>query len=200
MRQSLRIIARPEEKCYQHLGYWLGNFLQEPFPSLSEKGPSYFALPPRFPLRQEMLVSLEEGFFKKEYQPKDLPSASTKFIYSSRIADIVPPPKVEKKYPETELPSLVYPCLNYRILDIESKDVFFNLVHDFFYTRERMFRQNRLPDPFRPIQECQGKVQDREHLFTSCFLVAEAWVWLRIRLLSLMPTTVGTRAITSESV
>ena len=103
-----------------------------------------------------------------------------------------------QKYPEIDFLSLVYPRLSYRILESESKDVLFTLVHDFFYTRERMFLQNRVPDPFCPLQECQGKVQNCEHLFTSCFLVAEAWVWLRTRLLSLLPTTVGTMAITSE--
>ena len=41
-------------------------------------------------------------------------------------------------------------------------------------------------------------MQDQEHLFTSCVLVVEAWLWLRTRLLRLLPTTVGAQAITSE--
>ena len=198
LRQGLRIIARPEEKCFHHLGYWLGNFLQEPFPGLSEKGPSCFTLSPRFPLHQEMLVCLEEGFLRNEFKPSEILSASTKVIYASRITDVVPPPKIEKKYPNFNFLNLVYPRLNSTILESESKDILFTLVHDFFYTKQRMFQQHRVQDPFCPVQECQGKVQDREHLFTSCVLVAEAWVWLRTKLLQLLPTTVGASGITSE--
>jgi uncharacterized membrane protein len=33
-------------------------------------------------------------------------------------------------------------------------------------------------------------VQHREHLFCSCILVDEAWVWLCTSLLQLLPTTV----------
>ena len=61
-----------------------------------------------------------------------------------------------------------------------------------------MFRQNRAQNANCPLQECQGQVQDKEHLFTSCFLVAEAWVWLRTRLLRLLPTTQGAVAVTNE--
>ena len=198
LRQSLRILAKPEKKCYHHLGYWLGHFLQESFPNLLEKGPVSPVLLPRFPIHQDMLVAIEEGLLRQEFDHKDLRFASTKVIYASRIRDIVPAPKVEVKYPFVDFHNLVYPRLNYRILESEPKDVLFTLVHKFFFTKERMFLQNRSHDPFCPLQECQGKVQDQEHLFTSCFLVVEAWIWLRTRLLSLLPTTVGSQGITNE--
>ena len=120
-------------------------------------------------------------------------------LYASRATDILSPPKVERNYPNTDFLSLVYPRLNSRILESEPKDILCMLVHNIFYTKERMFQQNRIQDPFCPLQECQGKVQDLEHIFTSCVLVAEAWVWLRTRLLSLFPTTVGARGISSEN-
>ena len=71
-------------------------------------------------------------------------------------------------------------------------------MHKFFFTKERKFLQHRAQDPFCTLQECQGKVQDEEHIFTSCFLVVEAWLWLCTRLLGLLPTTVGAQGITSE--
>ena len=144
------------------------------------------------------MVALEEGLLRQEYDHKDLRFSSTKTIYTSRIVDIVPAPKIENKYPMLDFPSTVYPRLNYRILESEPKDILFTLVHKLVFTKERMFLQNRLQDPFCPLQECQGRVQDQEHLFTSCVLVVEAWLWLLTRLLRLLPTTVGAQAITSE--
>ena len=41
-------------------------------------------------------------------------------------------------------------------------------------------------------------VQDREHIFTSCSLVASAWLWLRSRLLRLFPSTVWAVGISNE--
>ena len=41
-------------------------------------------------------------------------------------------------------------------------------------------------------------VQDREHIFTSCSLVASAWLYIRSRLLRLFPSTVGAVGISNE--
>ena len=108
--------------------------------------------------------------WRNEYDPNKLEESTTKLIYSGRIADVVPSPKVEQKFPGLDFLDLVYPRLADRILESEQKDVLFRLVHDLIVTR-----QNRAQDPCCPLQECQGQVQNKEHLFTSCFLVAEAW-------------------------
>ena len=78
LRQSLRILSRPEETSYQHLGYWLGLFLQETFPGLIRQGPVSQALLPRFPLHQAMLVVIQEGLLRKEFDPEKPESATTK--------------------------------------------------------------------------------------------------------------------------
>ena len=52
-----------------------------------------------------------------------------------------------------------------------------------------MYQQRRVQDPYCPLIECQGKVQDLEHLFCSCFLVKEAWAWLQSKLLENLPAT-----------
>ena len=107
LRQSLRILSRPDEKCYRHLGYWLGNFLLESFPQLVEKGPVSSTLLPKFPLHGDMLLGLEEGLIRQEYDHKDLRFSSTKIIYRSRIVDVIPAPKIEKKYPLVDFQSTV---------------------------------------------------------------------------------------------
>ena len=198
LRQCLRLLDRPEENCYLHLGYWLGSTLRDVFPGLAISGPVCQGLLPRFPLHQAMADVLQEGLWRNEYDPKKLEASTTKLIYSGRIADVVPSPKIEQKFPGVDFLDLVYPRLTDRILESEPKDVLFRLVHDLIVTKDRMFRQNRAQDPCCPLQECRGQVQNKEHLFTSCFLVAEAWIWLRTRLLRLLPTTQGARAVTNE--
>jgi hypothetical protein len=198
LRQCLRLLDRPEETCYRHLGYWLGSSLQETFPNLLDQGQACQAVLPRFSLHQFMLEVLQEGLIREEFDPKELKIVTTKLIYTSRVADVVPPPKVQEKYPGINFLGLVFRRLSYTILTAEAKDILFCLVHNIYYTKNRMFQQNRVQDPYCPLHECQGQVQDREHLFTSCFLVAEAWLWLRTRLLRLLPTVQGAVGISNE--
>ena len=198
LRQSLRILDRPEENCFHHMGYWLGNFLEEPFPQLKSQGPVLSQKQQRFPLHQSMLTALEEGLMRQEYDPRKLSEASTKKIYEGRAAYVIPPPKVQAKCPEINFQATVFPRLCYTILESEPRDILFSLVHNIYFNKERMFLQGRIPDPACPLPECQGKIQDREHIFTSCFLVAEAWIWLRSRLLQLLPTTIGAAGISNE--
>ena len=135
---------------------------------------------------------------RQEYDPRKLSEASTKKIYEGRAAYVIPPPKVQAKCPEIDFQATVFPRLCYTILESEPRDVLFSLVHNIYFNKERMFLQGRIPDPACPLPECQGKIQDREHIFTSCFLVAEAWIWLRSRLLQLLPTTIGAAGISNE--
>ena len=163
-----------------------------------EEEPVCQALLPRFPLHLAMLEVLQEGLMRQEYDPEKLTSVTTKLIYTGRIKDVLPPPKVQEKYPGVDFLGLVYPRLTYQILEAEQRDILFSIVHNIQLTKERMFQQNRVQDPYCPLQECQGRVQDLEHLFTSCFLVSEAWLWLRTRLLKLLPSTVGAVGITNK--
>ena len=192
LKQILRILASPEEVCSRHIGFWLGNLLQDSFPHLAQLGPTSPALVPRLPLHAVMLEVLEEGLARQEYEPGNLECTTTKSIYKSRAEDVFLRPKIEEKYPDVDFQCDVYPRLNFRILEAETKDTVFCLVHSLVYNKKRMFHQGRAQDPYCPPLECEGQVQDLEHLFCSCCLVAEAWAWLRSRLLQILPTTRAT--------
>ena len=138
-----------------------------------------------------MLEALQEGLLREEYNPTALHLASVKNIYTSRAADVIPPPKVEANNPGVDYIGLVYPRLAHSILEPEPKDILFSLTHNLQLNRECLFQQHRAQDAFCPLPQCQGKVQDREHLFCSCHLVSEAWLWVRSKLLQLLPNTVG---------
>ena len=111
---------------------------------------------------------------------------------------MIPPPKVEAKYPRVDFIGLVYPRLAHTILEAEPKDILFSLTHNLQPCRERLFQQHRAQDAFCPLPQCQGIVQDREHLFCSCHLVSEAWLWLRRKLLHLLPNTQGAVGTSGE--
>ena len=99
LRQSLRVLNRPQESCCKHLGYWLGHFLQEPFPHLSQHGPVSRTLLAQFPLHSAILEGLEEGLTRNEFSPNKLSEVTTKAIYKGRSADVLPPSKVELAFP-----------------------------------------------------------------------------------------------------
>ena len=189
LQQALRILERPNESCSRHLGFWLGHFLKDSFPNLEQLGPTTSSLAARFPLHACMLEVLEEGLVRQEYEPGRLESANTKLIYNSRAQDVFLPPKVEKKFPNTDFKMEVYPRLSYRILEPETRDCLFTLVHGLVLNKERMFQQGRAQDPLCPVPQCQNQVQNLEHLFCTCSLVADAWAWLRSKLLSILVAT-----------
>ena len=172
------MLSRPEETCSHHLGFWLGSFLQEAFLHLVQLGPTAPSLYLRYPLHSRMLEVLEEGRLREEFHPNKLEEVTTKTIYKSRKSYVLLPPKVEENFPTVDYKQLVYPRLAYKILEPESKDILLSIVHGLVYNKDRLYSQRRAQDPYCPLPQCQGKVQDIEHIFCSCFLVEEAWAWL----------------------
>ena len=52
---------------------------------------------------------------------------------------LLPTPKIQDKFPGVDFPGLVFPRLNYKILEAEPRDILFSLIHNIFYNKERMF-------------------------------------------------------------
>ena len=125
----------------------MGTFLHEPFPHLSQLGPTAPHLDKRYPLKAAVFEVLEEGLMRGEFQPKKLAEVTTKAIYKNRLNNILLPPKVEEKYPLVDFENLVYPHLDYKILEPESKDIPFSIVHGLVYNKNRMFQQGRIQNP-----------------------------------------------------
>jgi hypothetical protein len=145
-----------------------------------------------------MLETLEEGLMRLDFSPDKINEVTTKKIYQGRIADVLPAPKVEQEFPTVDFREVVYPRLKSKVLEAGPRDILYCLVHGLYRNRARLFRQNRAHDPQCPVPECQGAVQDREHIFCSCTRVVEAWLWIRRRLVQLLANTVGATAISNE--
>ena len=115
-------------------------------------------------------------------------SVTTKEIYTSRMADLLVPPKVELKFPLVNFPELVYGRMNHSVLETKQKDVSYAIIHGLYKNRDRLFQQHRADDPLCSNQACRisGMAQTVEHIFCLCFRVKTAWLWLREKLIELL--------------
>ena len=113
---------------------------------------------------------------------------TTKAIYTSRMADLLVPPKVEQKFPLVNFPQLVYSRMNHKVLETKQKDVSYSVIHGLFKNRERLFQQGRADDSLCSNQACKrsGLVESVEHVFCQCFRVKTAWLWLRAKVTELL--------------
>ena len=134
-----------------------------------------------------MLELFEEALMRQEVKESNLKTVKTKSIYLTRMEDQASPPKVESKYPHTDFIDLVYPRLTHPVLEAKQKDILFSLVHGIYKNRVRLYDQDRTDDPFCPHPACRDeeKTQDIEHIFCSCYLVREAWQWIRRKVMGL---------------
>ena len=99
-----------------------------------------------------------------------LKAVTTKAIYTSRMTDLLVPPKVETKFPQINFQELVYPRLQKKILEVKQRDLMFSLTHGIYRNRARLFEQNRVEDPLCQTPACKREnlVDDIEHIFCTC--------------------------------
>jgi hypothetical protein len=119
---------------------------------------------------------------------KILKSVTTKAIYTSRMTDLLLPPKVEAKFPLVNFPEMVYGRMNHKVLEIRQRDVSFSVIHGLYKNRERLFQQGRADDGLCANQACKrsGLVESMEHIFCLCYKVRTAWLWLRGKVTELL--------------
>ena len=117
-----------------------------------------------------------------------LKTVTTKAIYTSRMKDLLVPPKVESKFPQVNFKELVYPRLQNKVLEVKQRDLLFSLIHSIYRNRARLFQQNRADDNYCQNQACRREnlIHDVEHLFCLCYKLRAAWDWTRRKVLELL--------------
>ena len=83
----------------------------EDFPGLADLGPVSHTMGRNFPLHEYMLATFLKAVGRGEVKRSNVKNVRTKGIYSSRMCDLLLPPKVELKYPQVNFQELVYPRL-----------------------------------------------------------------------------------------
>ena len=131
---------------------------------------------------QHVRLLLVEGLVLGDISVATLRRVTAKELYVGYTSTF-PPPKVILKYDVDW--SLVWKRLNSPSLDSLAREVLFSIVHNIIPNRQRLFsKMNMVAHPNCLL--C-GVVEDNTHIFTGCVMVREAWGWMRLRLLSLLP-------------
>ena len=113
---------------------------------------------------------------------------TTRTIYTSRMTDLLVPPKVELKFPQVNFKKLVYPRLQNKVLEVKQRDLLFSLTHGIYRNRARLFQQNRADDNLCQNPACRREnlVHDVEHIFCLCYRVRAAWNWTRKKMVDFL--------------
>ena len=104
------------------------------------------------------------------------------------MSDLLVPPKVEAKFPQTNFKKLVYPRLQSKVLEVKQRDLLFSLTHGIYRNRARLFEQGRAENNLCQNQACKREnlVHDMEHIFCLCYKVRVAWNWTKRKLVAFL--------------
>ena len=80
-------------------------------------------------------------------------AVTTKAIYTSKIKDLLEPPKAELKFPQVDFKALVFPRLKSQVMEVKQRDLLFSLTHGIYRNRAILFQQNRADDNLCPNPE-----------------------------------------------
>ena len=178
LKQTCRWLMDSTTKQYGHLKYWIGIHLKEFFPDMAF-GPHAELVCPYF---QHVRMLLVEGFVLGDIKLENLRSVTAKELYQKNTSSF-PPPKVEFKFDVDW--DLVWARLQYLNLEPLPREYLFSIIHNIVPNRERLNIKMNLADS--PNCLSCGVREDNTHLFTECCMVREAWGWVRLRLLALLP-------------
>ena len=136
---------------------------------------------------QQQQQNAAQDVRRVEAKENMLQTVTTKGIYTSRMKDLLIPPKVELKFPQVNF-KLVYSRMNHKVLETKQGDVCFSIVHGLFKNRDRLFQQGRADDGLCQHQACKrsGLVESMEHIVCLCYRVRTAWLWLKDKVLQLL--------------
>ena len=136
---------------------------------------------------QQQQQNAAQDVGRVEVKENLLQIVTTKGIYTSRMKDLLVPPKVESRFPQVNF-KLVYSRMNHMVLETRQKDVSYSIIHGLFKNRDRLYQQGRVDDGLCQHQACKHSslVESVEHIFCLCFRVRTAWLWLRDKVLELM--------------
>jgi hypothetical protein len=178
LSQTCRLLRDSSSKQYGHVKYWLGLHLRDFLPSMAF-GPHSELISPYF---QHMRLLLVEGLVLGDIDVRKLAKVTAKDLYKGYTSSF-PPPKVIFKF-DVEW-TLVWERLNSAVLDPLAREQLFMVIHNIVPNRERLFmKMNMVNSPNCLL--CHER-EDNVHLFLECILVREAWGWVRLRLISLLP-------------
>ena len=115
-----------------------------------------------------MLDTFIEAVGRGEVKRNNMNAVKTKAIYTSRMKDLLVPPKAESKFPQINFKKLIYLRLKNRIRSVKQRDLLFSITHSIYRNRIRetlsakQSRRQSLPQPAmqegKPCPGCRTSV------------------------------------------
>ena len=158
--------------------YWIGLHLRDFIPVMAS-GPHAEIISPYF---QHMRLLLVESLVLGDVDVSRLASVTAKNLYLGYTSSF-PPPKVIFKY-DVEW-SIVWRRLDSPVLDPLAREHLFMIINNIVPNRERLYLKMHMVNSPQCVV-CHVR-EDNTHMFMECDLVREAWGWVRLRLLSMLP-------------
>ena len=120
-------------------------------------------------------------------------------IYKEYSSQAIFEPKVKDTFLRVNFPSDVWPKLSHTLLKAGRRQIVAVSIDSLIRNKARLFQQGRTGDAW--CQVCPRVVplmppkSDVEHIFCSCTLVREAWMYVRILLTCHQPELLGYSAL-----
>ena len=180
LSQTCRLLAIPGSKQYRHIKYWLGLYVKEYFPDMSD-GPHAEIISSYFLHMKALLVG---GLVLGDIEVNELKKVTAKTLYEGFTSSF-PPPKVIFKFDIDW--SQVWCRLQSPMLESGAREVLFMVINNIIANRDRLHSKfHMVPSP--NCVHC-NVLHDNVHLFCECLLVREAWFWVRQRILGILPNS-----------
>ena len=142
-------------------------------------GPHAEIISPYFLHMKALLVG---GLVLGDIEESKLKMVTAKALYEG-FTSTLPPPKVVFKFDIDW--SKVWERLQSPLLESGARQVLFMVINNVVANRDRLHNKfHMVPSP--NCVTC-NVLHDNVHLFCECFLVREAWFWVRQRLLGILP-------------
>ena len=178
LSQLLRLLNSGDCKSINHVGYWVGEILEDLVVVLdggvhAEELPEYYAY---------MADLVVEAKASELISVTSWRSLTCKLIYKDHSKKFsVPRVEAEAGIDYKD----VWRRLSSPVLTAVAKDVLYLLVHNKLPVRERLFRIGLVNDPYCEL--CPGGlICDVEHFFCSCSRVSHVWGWVRARMVDML--------------
>ena len=182
LSQLFRLLRGNDNKSVGHLGYWIGDCLDDFVAGLGAVKHAQ-VVPPFF---ESLAILVCDERIQEDDLHLRWKACSNKIIYRRYIQKL-PPCKIEIDLGYSL--QLVWKRLSSPTLDYLTRERMYFLVHNKLPLRERLFRLHSVNDPYclACLDLTGAKILDRQHLFCNCMKVAHVWQAVKKLLIETSP-------------
>ena len=177
LSQFLRLLKSDYNKSLNHIGYWIGDFLDDLLPGI-DSGPRAHEVPAYF---DEIVALVMEARFDDLITQRGWHRLTNRMLYNNK-REMFPLVKVERE--EGISFKRAWKMIGSPALTSSVREMSYMLIHNKLPVTERMFRFGVNNDPYCVF--CPRAAEcDAEHFFCSCIRVSDVWSWIKKKILEI---------------